>query len=190
MTMGEAMSHQAGGSVPSATHPAKVRVWDPLVRVFHWSLVAGMAYEFIFEPGTIIHNTLGQVLLLLVALRVIWGFVGSRHARFGDFVRSPFTVLGYCKDIVTGHPKRYLGHNPAGGIMVLALLASVAMTAGSGWLMITDALWGEEWIEELHETVAWLTLALIIAHVAGVVLASLQHRENLVRAMVTGRKDP
>jgi len=190
MTMGEAMSHQAGGSMPPATHPAKVRVWDPLVRVFHWSLVVGMAYEFMFERGTIIHNTLGQVLLLLVALRVIWGFVGSRYARFGDFVRSPFTVLGYCKDIVTGHPTRYLGHNPAGGIMVLALLASVAMTAGSGWLMITDALWGEEWIEELHETVAWLTLALIIAHVAGVVLASLQHRENLVRAMVTGRKNP
>jgi cytochrome b len=176
---------QAAGSV---SLPATVRVWDPLVRIFHWSLVAGMAYEFIFEPGTLVHNTLGQVLLGLIALRVIWGFVGTRHARFSDFVRGPLAVVGYCKDIITGHPKRYLGHNPAGGIMVLALLASITMTAASGWLMITDALWGEEWIEEFHEAVAWLTLALIIAHVAGVVLASLQHRENLVRSMVTGRK--
>jgi len=186
--MGEAMSHPAGGSVPPATHPATIWVWDPLVRVFHWSLVAGMAYEFVFEQGTFLHNTLGQVLLGLIALRVVWGFIGSKHARFVDFVRGPFTVAGYLKDMLLGHPKRYLGHNPAGGVMVLALLLGVAGTSITGWMMISDALWGEEWIEELHEGMSWLTLALIAGHVGGVVLASLQHRENLVRSMITGRK--
>ncbi len=188
MAMGEAASHPVGGPVPPATHSGSIAVWDPLVRVFHWLLVAGMAYEFVFEPGTIVHNTVGQVLLGLIVLRVVWGFVGSKHARFTDFVRGPFTVLGYLKDMMLGHPKRYLGHNPAGGLMVLALLLGVAVTSGTGWLMITDALWGEEWIEDLHEAAAWLTMALIAGHVAGVILASLQHRENLVRAMVTGRK--
>lgn len=180
------VTHGAG----SEALPAGMRVWDPLVRVFHWSLVAGMAYEFVFEPGTIIHNTLGQVLLVLIAMRVVWGFVGSKHARFSDFVRGPWVVLGYVRDIFTGHPRRHLGHNPAGGAMVLALLLAVAVTAGSGWLMTTNALWGEEWIEELHEGAAWITLALIAAHVAGVILASLQHRENLVKSMLTGRKAP
>ncbi len=184
------VTHRPTQVAGSTTLPAIIRVWDPLVRVFHWSLVSGMAYEFVFEPGAIIHNTLGQALLGLVAVRIVWGFIGSRHARFSDFVRGPRAVLGYVRDIVTGHPRRYLGHNPAGGAMVLALLLAVAFTAGSGWLMTTDALWGEEWIEELHEAAAWSTLALIGAHVAGVILASLQHRENLVRAMFTGRKSP
>lgn len=177
-------THTAG----DGTSPATVKVWDPLVRVFHWSLAAGMAYEFIFEPGTFIHNTLGQVLLVLVAVRVVWGFAGTKYARFSDFVTSPLTAIIYLKDVALGHPNRFVGHNPAGGMMVLLLLAAVATTAGSGWLMTTDALWGEEWIEDLHESVAWVTLALIAGHVVGVILASIQHKENLVRSMVTGRK--
>lgn len=170
------------------TRSATVPVWDAAVRLFHWSLVGAIAYEFLAEAGTPVHEILGYVALTLVGLRVLWGFVGSAHARFSDFVTGPFTTLSYLKDILSGHPKRYLGHNPAGAAMVLALLAAVFATGGTGWLMTTDALWGEEWIEELHETLAYGTLALVGAHVAGVVLASVQHGENLVRSMITGRK--
>ena len=171
----------------AARAPA-IKVWDMAVRLFHWSLVLAMAYEFIFEPGTFLHNTIGQIILGLIAFRLVWGFIGSRHARFSDFVSSPSRVIGYLADIMKGQPRRFLGHNPAGGAMVLALLCLVALTAGTGWAMTTDALWGEEWIEELHETLAWTTACFIGLHVAGVLLASLQHRENLVRAMLTGMK--
>lgn len=168
--------------------PATIKIWDPAVRLFHWSLVAAMAYEFGFEAGTSLHNNLGYVILGLIGFRLLWGFVGTRYARFVEFVRSPRETLRYVFDIAIGHPRRYLGHNPAGAVMVLALLFMAALTAGSGWAMTTDALWGEEWIEELHEGAAYATLALIAAHVAGVIVASWQHRENLVKAMITCHK--
>jgi cytochrome b len=179
---------EADGAAPPATLPATVKVWDILTRIFHWSLVSIMAYEFLFRAGTTAHIVLGYVALGLIAFRIIWGFVGPRHARFSDFVKSPATTLRYLWQVVSGHPKRYLGHNPAGATMVLALLAMVTATAVTGYAMTTDALWGEEWIETLHNFCADATLALAAAHVLGVIVASLQHRENLVRAMVTGRK--
>ena len=172
------------------SRPATLQVWDLGVRTFHWSLVAAMAYEYFFEPGTRWHNAIGYAILGLVGFRLVWGFVGTRHARFADFVASPLVALRYAFDIVKGHPRRYIGHNPAGAAMVVALLLAVTATAGSGWAMTTDALWGSEWIEELHEGLAYATLGLIGLHVLGVVAASLQHGENLVRAMVTGRKRP
>jgi cytochrome b len=168
--------------------PRTIRVWDPAVRVFHWSLVAAMVYEFAFEAGTFMHDWVGYAVLALVAFRLLWGVIGTRHARFADFVKRPGSVIAYLFDIVAGHPRRYVGHNPAGGAMVVVLLAMLVLTAGSGWAMTTDALWGEDWIEALHETAANLTLVLIGLHVAGVLVASWQHRENLVLAMVTGRK--
>jgi cytochrome b len=171
-----------------ATRPQTIRVWDLAVRVFHWSLVAAMAYEFLFRAGTNTHDTVGYVILTLIGFRIVWGFVGTRHARFADFVKSPIETLRYIFGMLRGHPARYIGHNPAGAAMVLALLAMIILTAGSGWAMTTDALWGEEWIEELHKGAANLTLVLIAFHVLGVILASWQHRENLVRAMLTGRK--
>lgn len=165
-----------------------IKVWDLGVRLFHWPLVAGIAYEFIFEPGTLLHNSIGYVILGLAAFRVVWGFTGTKHARFSDFVASPVRTIAYLRDAARGHPRRYIGHNPAGAAMVLLLIIMVSATAGSGWAMTTDALWGAEWIEDLHEGLANFTLALIAAHVLGVIVASWQHRENLVRAMVTGRK--
>jgi cytochrome b len=158
------------------------------VRSFHWSLVAAVLYELVFDAGTVWHEGIGYLVLGLIAFRLVWGVVGTRHARFSDFVRTPVRVLNYLKDIAHGHPRRYVGHNPAGGAMVVALLGMLALTAGSGWAMTTDALWGADWIETLHETAADLTMALIGFHVAGVLLASWQHRENLVLAMITGRK--
>jgi cytochrome b len=165
-----------------------VRVWDPLVRLFHWSLVTCFALAWLSEPGERLHEVAGYVVLALIAVRVVWGFVGSRYARFRSFVPAPRELLGYLRRMVAARAERHHGHNPAGGAMIVALLAMLALTAGSGWLMITDRFWGVGWVEQLHDVAAWVTLALVGAHVAGVVVSSLAHRENLVRAMITGRK--
>lgn len=167
---------------------ASVRVWDPLVRLFHWSLVAAFATAFLSEEGERLHEVAGYVVLGLLAFRLVWGLIGPAHARFKDFVPSPARLWAYLRSLVRGRPERYLGHNPAGAVMILCLLGTVFIAAGSGWLMTTDRFWGTKWVEELHEVSAWLALALVGVHVAGVVVSSLLHRENLVRAMITGRK--
>lgn len=167
---------------------ASVRVWDPLVRLFHWSLVAAFATAFLSEEGERLHEVAGYVVLGLIAFRMVWGLIGSDHARFKDFVPTPARLWAYLRSLVRGRPERYLGHNPAGAVMILCLLGTVFIAAGSGWLMTTDRFWGTKWVEELHEASAWLALALVGVHVAGVLVSSLLHRENLVRAMITGRK--
>jgi cytochrome b len=181
-------SHGSTMEEARATRASTIKVWDIAVRAFHWSLVAAIAYEMLFEPGTDAHEIVGYAVLGLVAFRLLWGVIGTRHARFADFVTSPAKTWRYLFDVLRGHPARYIGHNPAGAAMVLALLLMVTLTAATGWAMTTDALWGAEWIEELHEAVAYGTIALVALHVAGVIVASWQHRENLVKAMVTGRK--
>jgi cytochrome b len=169
--------------------PATIPVWDSIVRLFHWTLVASISYEFLFVAGTRSHNSVGYLILVLVVFRVIWGFSGSYYARFGEFVKAPSVTLSYLIDIGRGTPRRYIGHNPAGAAMVIVLLLMVSATALTGWALRTDALWGERWIEILHEYLAYATLVFIAAHVCGVVVASFQHRENLTKAMITGRKD-
>jgi cytochrome b len=124
----------------------------------------------------------------LLALRIAWGFVGPRHARFGNFVKSPRAVLTYLRDVALLRAPRYLGHNPTGGAMIVALLTMLAGTCVTGWMMTTDAYWGAEWVEDVHEALANATLALVVLHVIGVLVASFEHRENLVTAMITGRK--
>jgi len=166
-----------------------VRVWDPLVRLFHWSLAVSFLGAYLLgEDGGDWHQTLGYVAFGLIGFRMVWGVVGGRHARFTDFVPTPAGLLAYLKSVLAGREKRYLGHNPAGGAMIVALLAAVAVTGATGWLMTTEMFWGAEWLEETHEAFAAGTLALVGLHVAGVVFSSLRHRENLVRAMITGRK--
>ncbi len=173
----------------SETLPVEVRVWDPFVRIFHWSL-AGL-FIFAFAAGDEWdkpHEIAGYVIAGLVALRIIWGFVGSRHARFSDFVRGPGEVIRFIRDTLRLRAPRYLGHNPAGGIMVVALLMAIAVVCATGYLMTTDAFWGTEWVEEVHEAAVYGTLGLVILHVLGVIVASSEHSENLVLAMFTGRK--
>ncbi|MCC2652663.1 MAG: cytochrome [Microvirga sp.] len=187
---------QAGGVMPPATAtqrtPASapmVRVWDLFVRIFHWSLVFLFLVAFAtgdeFER---LHIAVGYAIAALIALRVAWGFVGSRHARFSDFVRPPAETLGYMRKAVRGRAPRYLGHNPAGGLMTLALLGMITSIAATGFMMTTDAFWGAEWVEDLHEGLVYVTLGLIALHVAGVLVTSYEHGENLVKAMITGRK--
>lgn len=184
----------AGGSMPPATAvPAEagrtIGVWDPLVRLFHWSLV--VAFVTAWATGDelqILHEGAGYTIVGLLVIRAIWGFVGTTHTRFSDFVYRPSTVIGYLIDTVRLRAKRYLGHNPAGGAMVVALLLMLALISVTGIMMTTDAYWGIEWVAEAHELAANLTVVLIGLHLVGVLVASVEHRENLVRAMITGRK--
>ena len=169
--------------------PATVRVWDPLVRIFHWSLVGLFAFAFLTgDEWQKPHETAGYIIAGLIGFRVIWGFAGSRHARFASFIYGPSTVAGFLTDTVRMKARRYLGHNPAGGLMVIGLLMAIAVISLSGWMMTTDAYWGVEWVEELHEAAAFTALGLVALHIGGVLVASFEHGENLVRAMVTGRK--
>lgn len=167
----------------------RVRIWDPVVRIFHWSLVASVATAW-FSANVIegLHYWAGYAAAGLIGMRLLWGVLGTPYARFSQFVRHPLTIIGYLRDIASGREVRYLGHNPAGGAMVVALIVTLFGTALSGWLMTTDAFWGVAWMQEVHDLVAHLLLVLVLAHLAGVALASLRHKENLVAAMVHGRK--
>jgi cytochrome b len=168
---------------------ATVKIWDPFVRMFHWSLVASFAVAWLSaEEWRALHEWAGYAAGSLIALRLVWGIVGTRYARFRQFVRSPAAVAAYVRDIVTGREARYLGHNPAGGLMIVALIATLASVGVTGWMMTTDAYWGVDWVENVHEALASVMLALVGIHVLGVGVASLRHRENLVRAMISGRK--
>ncbi len=199
MTIRSDAAVEAGGAMPPATATTAngpyaaaaltIPVWDAFVRVFHWSLVGLFALAFVTgDKIEWLHLTAGYAIAALVALRVTWGFVGPRHARFADFVRPPREVWAYMRDDARLRAPHHLGHNPAGGAMVIALLAMLAGTAATGFMMTTDAFWGAQWMEDLHEAFAYATLGLIGLHVAGVAFASLAHGENLVRAMITGRK--
>jgi len=193
-----------------------IRVWDPLLRVFHWSLVAAVAVAWLTADETdTIHEIAGYTVAGLVAFRLLWGLIGGRYARFAQFLRGPGPTLSYVGDMARRKERRYLGHNPAGAAMILALLVTLSGTALTGWLMADPArlamlpemahivapAWadddrerggGEEAVEEVHEVLANLTLILIALHVAGVVLASVRHRENLAsrRHRLTARPIP
>ena len=208
----------------AASAPNQVKVWDPLVRIFHWSLVATFAIAYLTgDEESRLHELAGYAVLGLVALRVVWGFIGTRYARFRDFVYRPSAVTAYARGMLAGKPKRYLGHNPLGGAMVIALLISLLATGATGlaaqqaqessqtlatvtsrlaaWTpdIVARAVADDDGHEhrggereniwgEVHEFFANLTLALVGLHVGGVILGSLAHRENLVRAMFSGRK--
>lgn len=166
-----------------------IPVWDLFVRVFHWSLVVciGVAW-FTSDDVQTLHTVVGYIAGGLVAGRVIWGFVGSKYARFSQFVRSPEIVIQYLKSIASHREQRYLGHNPAGGAMIIALILAVSVTCITGWMMTTDAFWGVSWVQKLHDFAAKGILLMVLIHVIGVVVASVRHRENLPLAMLSGRK--
>ncbi len=190
-------------SVPGSSDGELV-VWDPLVRVFHWSLVASFTVAYLSGEGAMLdlHAWSGYIIGALILFHLLWGLVGPQHARFTDFVFTPATVLAYGRDLLHGQAQRYLGHNPLGGAMVIALLVVLSLATVTG-LALYDATeaagplagmmrershgFGEA-LEEVHEFFSKLTLLLVALHVGGVLVSSLLHRENLVRAMITGRK--
>jgi cytochrome b len=205
----------------------QIAVWDPFVRVFHWSLVTAFAVAYVVgDHALAIHVWAGYAVGGLIVFRIVWGFVGPRHARFADFMFGPSVILGYLRDLVAFRAKRYLGHSPAGSAMVLALLLGLTALTATG--LVTYAVRnnagplaglvtatatatppttvapppqelraatgrtrtprpGRAW-RQAHELIANVLLVLIGLHVLGVIVSSLAHRENLVRAMITGRK--
>lgn len=187
-----------------------VKVWDPLVRTGHWVLVIAFFTAYFTEDDPLtVHVWAGYVVGATVIVRVVWGFVGTTHARFRDFLYGPVAALRYLGNLLRGKGRRYLGHSPAGAVMVILLLLSLAAATWSGLMVYAydqqagplasfvaspDVLPAgefearEEYWEETHEVLANLTLFLVILHIAGVFLASFVHHENLVRAMFTGRK--
>lgn len=196
-----------------------VPVWDFAVRLFHWSLVVAFTIAYLTEDEfEDLHVWSGYIVLGLVLFRIVWGLVGTRYARFTQFIYSPARVIEYIASLVKGNPKHYTGHNPAGGYMVIALLLTLLGTTLSGLvvyglegkgplanttLVIIPAAHAngddqladdgkespeEERWEEIHEVLANITLFLVILHILGVIASSIAHRENLVRAMITGRK--
>ncbi|ACL71683.1 cytochrome B561 [Thioalkalivibrio sulfidiphilus HL-EbGr7] len=181
----------------------EIRVWDPFVRVFHWGLAAAFFIAYLSGDAWLdLHTLAGYTALGLILARLPWGVIGTRHARFSDFVRPPRVALAYVRDLFLGRAKRHLGHNPAGGLMILALLVTLPLVALSGMallsaeegagplagLMAGSPHWLAEGIEGLHEFLANLVLLMVGVHVLGVLVESLLHRENLIRAMFTGAK--
>ena len=173
-------------SVPD--DPKTVRVWDPVVRLFHWTVVAGCAINLIVEEGNTFHRAVGYVVAAAVAVRVVWGFTGKGHARFSDFIPTPAALLGYLRQLVSRNEPRFIGHNPAGSVMIFLLLGALIAVSITGWMMGLDRFFGNETLEELHETFAMTILVLAGIHVAAAVFESMRHRENLIKSMFTGRK--
>lgn len=114
-----------------------IRVWDPFVRIAHWSLVILFAVSYLSEgEPEWLHSWSGYIIAGLVVLRILWGFIGSKHARFSDFVTGPFKALGYLVNMLRGSSPRYLGHSPAGGAMTIALLLALLVTTGTGMALL------------------------------------------------------
>lgn len=171
----------------TATRPL---IWDLPTRLFHWLMVLSFAGAYVTaesERWRLLHVSLGYTLAGLVAFRVLWGLIGSRHARFASFVRGPAAVARYLRSLTSGRPEHHAGHNPAGALAVLALLGLGALLTASGWATYNDL--GGEWLEEAHEAIANGMLALVGLHIAAVIVSSRLHRENLVAAMISGRKN-
>ncbi|MDO6561858.1 cytochrome b/b6 domain-containing protein [Amphritea sp. 1_MG-2023] len=184
------------------THKSQqtINVWDPLVRVFHWSLALFFTVAYLTEDDfETVHIYMGYAISVLIAFRLLWGFVGPQYARFGNFVTGKARVVRYLKSLLSGRAEHYIGHNPAGGLMVVALLLMLALTCFFGMTLLAMDNAGplagtfvtalnDDWVKELHEFCANTTLMLVFIHIAGVIVSSFLHRENLVKAMVSGVK--
>jgi cytochrome b len=167
----------------------KILVWDVPVRVFHWLMVLSFAGAYLTaesEYWRLLHVTLGYTMAGLVGFRIVWGVMGTRYARFSTFVRGPKAVARYVGALLRGQPEHHTGHNPAGALAIVALLGLTLAVTASGWATYNDI--AGEWLEEVHEAAANVMLAVIGVHVAGVLLSSWLHRENLVGSMINGRK--
>lgn len=167
----------------------RILVWDLPTRVFHWLLAVSFAGAFLTSESerlANLHVTLGYTMLGLVGFRVIWGLLGSRYARFGAFLFGPSAVARYLASVARLRPEHHLGHNPAGSWAIFLLLTLTVLTGASGYLCYWDI--GGDLLEETHEALANTMLVVVAVHVAGVLLSSLLHHENLVASMVTGRK--
>ncbi|MCA8882372.1 MAG: cytochrome b/b6 domain-containing protein [Rhodobacteraceae bacterium] len=166
-----------------------VKVWDPLVRLFHWSLVLAFAANaLVIDDDSKLHQWIGYGIVGLVLLRLCWGIIGTRYARFTAFPPSMSGAIEQLGDIATGRKSIHVGHTPLGALMIYNLLAALLVVGLSGYLMTTDAFWGLKWPEELHEIAVGWTEASVVMHILAVIYESRRTRVNLPRAMITGYK--
>ncbi|MFC0168543.1 cytochrome b/b6 domain-containing protein [Pseudoduganella danionis] len=166
-----------------------VRVWDLPLRLFHWLLALCFAGAYLtaeLEDWRVLHVTLGYTVAGLVLFRLLWGICGTQHARFASFVRGPQAVMAYLRSLLTGRPAHYTGHNPAGAVAIVLMLALALLLTAAGWLLYTERV--GEWMEEVHESLANMLLLVVVVHIGAVLLSGRLHGENLVRAMLTGMK--
>ena len=166
-----------------------IMVWDMPVRVFHWLLVicfAGAWLSSESERLAMVHYAFGYTACLLVLIRLIWGVIGTRYARFNQFLKSPKAVLGHFMAMLRGHPHHDVGHNPAGGLVMFALMLLILFIGLTGYLSVKEFL--GDFVSEAHEALASLVLGLVIIHVIAAIGMSVFERQNLVRSMVTGKK--
>lgn len=164
-------------------------VWDLPTRVFHWLLALSFVVAFLTaesERWRDAHVLLGYTAGGLLVFRLLWGFVGTRYARFSSFVFGPRAVVEYLRSLAARRPQHFVGHNPVGALVIFAMFALLAVVVASGWAIFAEV--GPEALEELHEAAANATLALVFVHIAGVVVSSRLHRENLIGAMINGYK--
>ena len=168
---------------------SKTLVWDLPTRAFHWLLAIAFVGAFVTaesERLRDLHMLMGYSAAGLVAFRLLWGIVGTRYARFTSLPLSPRAVVAYLKSLLTFSPRHYFGHNPAGSWAVIGMLVLITLTAATGWAQAVEV--GPRWVEDLHEGLANTTVAVIGVHIVAVLLSSVLHRENLVRAMLNGYK--
>ena len=167
----------------------KILVWDWPVRIGHWLMAGGFAVAWLTsesETFRLVHVVSGAIVLAIAAFRLVWGFWGSRHARFTNFVHGPKVVGSYVTSLLKRQPEHHTGHNPAGGWAILLLLTLGLLSGISGWAAYNEL--GGDWLKDLHEGLASSMLAVVVVHLIGVISGSWMHRENLVRAMLTGIK--
>ncbi len=182
------MDAEAGQDV-GAAGVLEIPVWDPLVRLVHWLLAAAIVTNgFILDPESRLHEFIGYAALALVLVRLVWGVIGPRHARFAAFAPNPMAAVRHIRDTLAGKKTVHLSHNPLGALMVYNIWGTVLVICATGLMMGSIAFFGVEWVEELHEAAfVWLAISVAL-HVGGVVLESKLSGVPLVRAMIDGRK--
>ncbi|MGE8486144.1 MAG: cytochrome b/b6 domain-containing protein [Pseudomonas sp.] len=171
-----------------STPPGKI-IWDPLVRSTHWLVASIVLANLVFlESGDALHRWGGYGACGLVLIRTVWGFIGTKHARFSDWFPKPSVLLPYLRLLTQGKEPRVLGHNPAGAVMMLFMWVLVLSLGGTGFLMGTDLYFGEEWLQDLHSLLSDILLVSVGIHVFSALVVSWRHKENLISSMITGRK--
>lgn len=164
-------------------------VWDPLIRVFHWTTATLFLTNYwLLEAGETAHEWVGYSVAALVAVRIVWGFIGPGNARFASFWPTPKRLVQHWHELRSRRFDPAQGHNPLGASMILLLLSLLALTAVSGWMQGLDPFWGEDWVEDMHEYAANTLMAVVAVHIVAVIIMSRYTGLGLIRTMITGRR--
>ena len=183
------LKESSADAPPPAAGVSRVQIWDPIVRLFHWTVAAGVIANLtLLEDWRAPHIYVGYIVVAAVAVRLVWGLFARGHARFSSFIPGTRAFAGYARALVARQDPRYVGHNPAGAAMAILLIFLILILGSTGYLMDTDRFWGVGWVEQVHKIAANAILVASLIHVVGAIVESVRHRENLVLSMITGHK--